>query len=168
MSDDSKQNKSNFRTSESKNEPNTTRSPNLFFWASSTWCRQPKYFPSVHIKQHSWFFKSCPWWCFLYFGHVQTRTAGKCWRQKNKRLGTDLVTLSIKQSAIVVEPFSVQPMREYYLAIDGYRWYCSGEPRTWIGHWHGCASAQLYLQPDILWKPREQVKRRGFSLCIFY
>ena len=26
-----------------------TLSPNLFFWASSTWCRRPKYFPYVHI-----------------------------------------------------------------------------------------------------------------------
>ena len=34
----------------------------------------------ISIKRHSWFFKS--WWCLLYFGHVQTRTAGKCWRQK--------------------------------------------------------------------------------------
>ena len=40
----------------------------------------------------------------------------------DKRLGTDLVTLSIKHSAIVVEPFLIQPEREYYLAIDGYRW----------------------------------------------
>ena len=38
-------------SSESKNEPNydLTLSPDLFFWASSTWCRQPKYFPYVHI-----------------------------------------------------------------------------------------------------------------------
>ena len=35
---------------------------------------------SLSIKRHSCFFKS--WWCLLYFGHVQTRTAGKCWRQK--------------------------------------------------------------------------------------
>ena len=34
----------------------------------------------ISIKWHSWFFKS--WWCLLYFGHVQTRTAGKCWLQK--------------------------------------------------------------------------------------
>ena len=34
----------------------------------------------ISIKRHSWFFKS--WWCLLYFGHVQTRTAGKCWRKK--------------------------------------------------------------------------------------
>ena len=34
----------------------------------------------ISIKRHSWFFKS--WWCLLYFGHVQTRTVGKCWRQK--------------------------------------------------------------------------------------
>ena len=34
----------------------------------------------ISIKRHSWFFKS--WWCLLYFGHVQTRTIGKCWRQK--------------------------------------------------------------------------------------
>ena len=34
----------------------------------------------ISIKRHSWFFKS--WWCLLYFGHVQTRTTGKCWRQK--------------------------------------------------------------------------------------
>ena len=37
----------------------------------------------------------------------------------NKRLGTDLVTLSIKHSAIVVEPFLIEPD----LAIDGYRLY---------------------------------------------
>ena len=48
--------------------------------ASSTWCRRPKYFPYAHIKRHSWFLKS--WWCLLYFGYVQTWTAGKCWRQK--------------------------------------------------------------------------------------
>ena len=34
----------------------------------------------ISIKRHGWFFKS--WWCLLYFGHVQTRTVGKCWRQK--------------------------------------------------------------------------------------
>ena len=34
----------------------------------------------ISIKRHSWFFKS--WWCLLYFGYVQTRTIGKCWRQK--------------------------------------------------------------------------------------
>ena len=34
----------------------------------------------ISIKRHSWFFQS--WWCLLYFGHVQTRTIGKCWRQK--------------------------------------------------------------------------------------
>ena len=34
----------------------------------------------ISMKRHSWFFKS--WWCLLYFGHVQTRTIGKCWRQK--------------------------------------------------------------------------------------
>ena len=34
----------------------------------------------ISIKRHSWFFKS--WWCLLYFGHVPTRTIGKCWRQK--------------------------------------------------------------------------------------
>ena len=34
----------------------------------------------ISIKRHSCFFKS--WWCLLYFGHVQTRTASKCWRQK--------------------------------------------------------------------------------------
>ena len=34
----------------------------------------------ISIKRHSWFFKS--WWYLLYFGHVQTRTAGKCWLQK--------------------------------------------------------------------------------------
>ena len=34
----------------------------------------------ISIKRHSWFFKS--WWCLLYFGHVQMRTIGKCWRQK--------------------------------------------------------------------------------------
>ena len=43
----------------------------------------------------------------------------------DKRLGTDLVTLSIKhlaKTAIVVEPFLIQHEREYYLAIDGYQW----------------------------------------------
>ena len=30
-------------------EHDLTLSPNLFFWASSTWCRRPKYFPYVHI-----------------------------------------------------------------------------------------------------------------------
>ena len=34
----------------------------------------------ISIKRHSWFFKSL--WCLLYFGHVQTRTTGKCWHQK--------------------------------------------------------------------------------------
>ena len=34
----------------------------------------------ISTKRHSWFFKS--WWCLLYFGHVQTRTVGKCWLQK--------------------------------------------------------------------------------------
>ena len=34
----------------------------------------------ISIKRHSWFFQS--WWCLLYFGHVQTRTISKCWRQK--------------------------------------------------------------------------------------
>ena len=37
-------------SSESKNKPNTTQPcPQIsFFWASSTWCRRPKYFPYVH------------------------------------------------------------------------------------------------------------------------
>ena len=34
----------------------------------------------ISIKRHSCFFKS--WWCLLYFGHVPTRTIGKCWHQK--------------------------------------------------------------------------------------
>ena len=55
-----------------------TLSLNLFFWASSTWCCRPKFFPMyISIKRHSWFFKS--WWCLLYFGHVRTWTAGKSW-----------------------------------------------------------------------------------------
>ena len=45
---------------------------------------------------------------------------------KKKRLGTDLVTLSIKHSAIVVEPFLIQSD----LAIDGYRWYYN-DPLFW-------------------------------------
>ena len=32
-----------------RTEHDLTLSPNLFFWASSTWCRRPKYFPYVHI-----------------------------------------------------------------------------------------------------------------------
>ena len=32
-----------------RTEHEPTLSPNLFFWASSTWCRRPKYFPYVHI-----------------------------------------------------------------------------------------------------------------------
>ena len=73
--------------SESKNEPNTraehnlTLSPNLFFWHPRHGTVGQNVFPMyISIKWHSWFFKS--WWCLLYFGHVQTWTAGKCWRQK--------------------------------------------------------------------------------------
>ena len=32
-----------------RTEHDLTLSPDLFFWASSTWCRWPKYFPYVHI-----------------------------------------------------------------------------------------------------------------------
>ena len=32
-----------------RTEHDLTLSPYLFFWASSTWCRRPKYFPYVHI-----------------------------------------------------------------------------------------------------------------------
>ena len=35
--------------SKKRTEHVLTLSPNLFFWASSTWCRRPKYFPYVHI-----------------------------------------------------------------------------------------------------------------------
>ena len=64
-----------------RTEHDLTLSPNLFFWAFPTWCRRQNIFPMyISIKRHSWFFKS--WWCLLYFGHVQMRTAGKCWRQK--------------------------------------------------------------------------------------
>ena len=34
-----------------RTEHDLTLSPNLFFWASSTWCRRPKYFPYVHIYE---------------------------------------------------------------------------------------------------------------------
>ena len=70
-------------SSESKNEPNTTQPcPQISF---SGYSRHgavgQNIFPMyISIKGHSWFFKS--WWCLLYFGHVQTRTVGKCWRQK--------------------------------------------------------------------------------------
>ena len=35
--------------SKKRTEHDPTLSPNLFFWASSTWCHRPKYFPYVHI-----------------------------------------------------------------------------------------------------------------------
>ena len=34
-----------------RTEHDLTLSPNLFFWASSTWCHRPKYFPYVHIYE---------------------------------------------------------------------------------------------------------------------
>ena len=91
-------------------EHDLTLSPNLFFWASSTWCRRPKYFPYIHIykKRHSWFFKL--WWCLLYFGHVQTQTAGKCWRRKtpfclklSSNAQKSLLSWSISISRILVQ-----------------------------------------------------------------
>ena len=104
---------------------------------------------------HTYSLLSVAWHCnkcqnFLALSDTDTEMyawADICILDQEKRLGTDLVTLSIKHSAIVVEPFLIQSD----LAIDGtIMTRCYGEqPRTRIGHWHGCASAQ-YLQPDIL------------------
>ena len=73
-------------SSDSKNEPNpnaTSPCPQISFSG------HPRHgavgqniFPMyISIKRHSWFFFKS-WWCLLYFGHVQTRTTGKCWHQK--------------------------------------------------------------------------------------
>ena len=69
-------------SSESKNEPNTTCPQISFSGHPRHGAVGQNIFPMyISIKRHSWFFKSS--WCLLYFGRdVQTRTTGKCWRQK--------------------------------------------------------------------------------------
>ena len=61
----------------------------------------------ISIKRHSWFFKS--WWCLLHFGHVQTRTVGKCWCQKTPfclKLSTHAQKSVLSWSISIQNPWS--------------------------------------------------------------